>query len=98
MAKAEVDMSIIVQPGYHGFDHAYMIGIINQFPSKFRGILLANPGKEGVEQLQALVRNHGFVGVRFNPALWPSGEPMSNAAGKALFHEAGRLGVPGACG
>jgi predicted TIM-barrel fold metal-dependent hydrolase len=48
----------------------------------------------GAEQLERLVRDEGFRAVRFNPYLWPEGEKMTNARGRAMYERAGKLGVP----
>lgn len=49
----------------------------------------------GVAQLEELVTKDGYLGVRFHPYIWPNGEKMTNAVGKALYAKAGELGVPG---
>ena len=39
------------------------------------------------------LHSSGFVGVRFNPALWPEGESMSDSKGRAFFRKAGELSL-----
>lgn len=141
MDRAGVKAALIVQPKNHGFDHSYMTSVIRRHPSRFKGMLLADPrwdfgashvtrlrlrahaarfrrfagvfafqrgpssgccrdpsdGGRGVEQMEELVRNEGYCGVRFHPYIWPAGERMTNAVGKALYKKAGELGVPGEC-
>lgn len=96
MAEAQVDGALIVQPINHGFDHSYVCHVVNKYPDTFVGCCLANPtqGMAGVQELERLVKEDGFKAVRFNPYLWPQGEKMTNAVGKALFAKAGELGVP----
>jgi len=99
MDRAGVKAALIVQPKNHGFDHSYMTSVIRRHPSRFKGMLLADPrdpsdGGRGVEQMEELVRNEGYCGVRFHPYIWPAGERMTNAVGKALYKKAGELGVP----
>jgi hypothetical protein len=38
-----------------------------------------------VEELTKLVQEDGFRAVRFNPYLWPEGEKMTNARGRAMY-------------
>ena len=46
---------------------------------------------EAVKSLRDLAAQ-GFVGVRFNPYLWP--HEMCDAVGSAIFQECGALGLP----
>lgn len=46
-----------------------------------------------VNRLEELVLS-GFVGVRFNPYLWPDGELMSDECGMAVYKRCGELKVP----
>lgn len=96
MGNAGVDGALIVQPINHKFDHAYVSSVLNKYPSKFVGCCLANPAVDGsgIHQLENLVLKDGFCAVRFNPYLWPDGQPMTNEIGRKLFAKAGELGVP----
>ena len=38
-----------------------------------------------VQEIERLVKEGGFRAVRFNPYLWPDGEKMSNAVGRAMY-------------
>ncbi|KAL0357732.1 UNVERIFIED_CONTAM: hypothetical protein Scaly_1458900 [Sesamum calycinum] len=96
MGDAGVDGALIVQPINHKFDHSYVTSVLRQYPSKFIGCCLANPAEDGtgIKQLEDLISKDGYCAVRFNPYLWPSGQLMTNAVGKAMFAKAGELGVP----
>ncbi|XP_016454903.1 uncharacterized protein LOC107779076 isoform X2 [Nicotiana tabacum] len=96
MEEAGVDGALIVQPINHKFDHSYVTSVLKKFPTKFVGCCLANPAEDGsgIKQLEDLVLKDGYRAVRFNPYLWPTGEKMTNEIGKALFSNAGELGVP----
>jgi predicted TIM-barrel fold metal-dependent hydrolase len=97
MKSAGVDKSVIVQPGNHMFDHAYVSYVLKQFPDDFVGVLLANPApgpNAGAFEVERLVTQEGFCGVRFNPYLWPEGEKMTNSIGCDMYKKAGELGVP----
>ncbi|KAL0385313.1 UNVERIFIED_CONTAM: hypothetical protein Sradi_2925600 [Sesamum radiatum] len=95
MGDAGVDGALIVQPINHKFDHSYVTSVLKQYPSKFIGCCLANPAEDGtgIKLLEDLISKDGYRAVRFNPYLWPSGQLMTNAVGKAMFAKAGELGV-----
>ncbi|KAJ4891704.1 hypothetical protein Rs2_31452 [Raphanus sativus] len=96
MEDARVDGALIVQPINHKFDHSLVTSVLRKYPSKFVGCCLANPAEDGcgIKQLESLVLESNYKAVRFNPYLWPSGQKMTNAVGKAMFSKAGELGVP----
>ena len=102
MDKAGVTGSLIVQPINHKFDHTYVLSAINE-NKRFKAMMLHNPNhssNEAVSQLEDLALK-GFVGVRFNPYLWPekedgSGwEPMSKGAGLSVYKRCAELQVRG---
>ena len=101
MDAAGVSGALIVQPINHKFDHSYVISAIKEFPERFKGMLLMNPSlspNEAVSQLEDLALK-GFVGVRFNPYLWPQRgdrwEPMSEGAGLEVYKRCAELHMPG---
>ena len=74
MDEAEVDGAVIVQPVFHGFDHTYVNEAIAAHPDRFKGMALINPQRaDAVDQLDRLVSDQGYRGVRFNPAMWVYG-------------------------
>lgn len=102
MLEAKVDGALIVQPINHRFDHRYVANAIKNYPEKFKGMLLHDPSlqtEDAVARLEELVLA-GFVGVRFNPYLWPSdstdekGRCMSSGSGLAVYDRCGELNVP----
>jgi len=96
-----VDGALIVQPINHKFDHSYVLKAMKEHPDRFKGMLLFDPSldeEKAVSQLEELHRD-GFVGVRFNPYLWPqlgekSWSPMSQGVGLAVYRRCGELGMP----
>ncbi|KAL5717381.1 hypothetical protein ACHQM5_010393 [Ranunculus cassubicifolius] len=96
MEEAGVDGALIVQPINHKFDHSLVTSALKKYPSKFVGCCLANPADDGsgIKALEDLILKDGYCAVRFNPYLWPSGQKMTNAVGKAMYSKAGELGVP----
>lgn len=97
MASAGVDGALIVQPINHGFDHSYVAAAIAARPSVFKGMLLHDPSRvaaDAVSDLERLLLD-GFVGVRFNPYLWPEGARMSDdPAAVAVCRRCADLGLP----
>ena len=98
MANADVDGALIVQPINHKYDHSYVTAAILENPTKFKGMLLHDaslPPDEAVMRLEDLALK-GFVGVRFNPYLWPEGSLMSEkgGGGEAVFKRCGELEMP----
>lgn len=103
MDATGVDGALIVQPINHKFDHSYVMEAMKSHPTRFKGMLLHNPAdsaEEAVSKLEDLALK-GFVGVRFNPYLWPKTNddgwtPMSTAggAGLAVYKRCAELKMP----
>uniref|UniRef100_A0A7S2CKL7 Amidohydrolase-related domain-containing protein n=2 Tax=Octactis speculum TaxID=3111310 RepID=A0A7S2CKL7_9STRA len=96
MQDAAVAGALIVQPINHKHDHSYVKHVIDTYPDKFKAMCLADPTlaiTKANNNLKAR-QEEGFVGVRFNPSLWPEGETMSNKVGSSMFKKAGNLGMP----
>ena len=91
---AGVAGALIVQPANHKFDHSYVTAALRAHPDLYRGMCLANPTLEPAAAAAELARLHaeGFVGVRFNPYLFPDG--MDSPVGHALYKKAGELQMP----
>lgn len=96
MKLAGVDGTLIVQPINHKYDHSYVADAIKKHPTKFKGMMLHDPtlsSEMAVERLEQLVLR-GFVGVRFNPYLWPEGTSMSNPSGLEVYKRCAELKIP----
>lgn len=93
MDQSGVDGALIVQPINHQFDHSYVIHAIQSHPNRFKGMMLHDPSHSTEQALEVLqdLSTKGFVGVRFNPYLWPKqGEgwtPMSSSAAAIAVYE-----------
>jgi predicted TIM-barrel fold metal-dependent hydrolase len=94
-----VDGALIVQPINHKFDHSYVLQAIQQHPQRFKGMMLHDPDdKDPIARIEDLCLK-GFVGVRFNPYLWPEiGEGkwklMSEGTGLKVYKRCGELNMP----
>jgi predicted TIM-barrel fold metal-dependent hydrolase len=103
MDSNKVAGSLIVQPINHKFDHSYVTNAIENYPDRFKGILLHDPSlsrEDAITRLEDLTLK-GYVGVRFNPYLWPrvgedSWTPMSTpgGAGEAVYKRCAELHMP----
>ena len=101
MDENGVNGALIVQPINHKFDHSYVIEAMKSHPDRFKGMLLHDPSLDeqaAVARLEELALQ-GFVGVRFNPYLWPKAgetewEPMSKGAGLAVYKRCAQLKMP----
>jgi predicted TIM-barrel fold metal-dependent hydrolase len=73
MDRHGVAGTLIVQPINHKFDHSYVERAIRQHPHRFKGMMLHDPSMtaSGATALVRELASKGFVGVRFNPYLWP---------------------------
>jgi predicted TIM-barrel fold metal-dependent hydrolase len=103
MDTANVSGALIVQPINYKFDHSYVLNAIQQYPNRFKGMMLHNPSlppDQAVTKLEDLTLK-GFVGVRFSPYLWPQKEDggwtaMSTPGGSglAVYQRCAELNMP----
>eukprot|EP00591_Stephanopyxis_turris_P007025 CAMPEP_0195524434 /NCGR_PEP_ID=MMETSP0794_2-20130614/24243_1 /TAXON_ID=515487 /ORGANISM="Stephanopyxis turris, Strain CCMP 815" /LENGTH=346 /DNA_ID=CAMNT_0040654647 /DNA_START=42 /DNA_END=1079 /DNA_ORIENTATION=- len=102
MQSANVNGALIVQPINHRFDHSYAASAIAAHPRKFKGMMLHDPSlskQDALSRLEELLLL-GFVGVRFNPYLWPAkdgnggNERMSDGVGMDVYERCGQLKMP----
>lgn len=65
MDEAGVDKAVIVQPRTYSWDNRYLADCIKRFPDRFTALGLVDPvAPEGPDQLEELVSQHGFSGLR----------------------------------
>ena len=77
MDEAGVDRAVIVQPIHYLYDNRYVADCLKRFPGKFAAIgLVDRKAPDAPEQLERLVREDGFGGLRIHlskpddPAEW----------------------------
>ena len=75
---AGVAGALIVQPIHYMFDHSYVAQAIACSP-RLKGIALLDPLAE--PQFLESIKQMGFVGVRFNPTLWPKQQKDAESLG-----------------
>ena len=67
MEEAGVDKAVIVQPVYYLYDNRYVAECLRRFPGKFAAIgLVDRHAPDAPDQLQRLVEEHGFGGLRIH--------------------------------
>ena len=92
--EAGVTGALIIQPANHKFDHSYVIEAMRSDWEFYRGVALVDgslPPLEAVESVEKMW-DQGFVGVRFNPALFPQG--IDGPTGLAVFKRCGEMQMP----
>lgn len=95
MDAAGIDKTVIVQPINYRFDHSCVADAVKRHSTRFAAVALANTSlspAEACAQLENLVLERGFRGVRLNPTFTKSGFADETVA--ALVQKAGELDVP----
>lgn len=101
MQQAHVDGALIVQPIHYSYNHSYVHHALIEYPNRFKGIMLYDPSiteeTKAIERLKELVAL-GFVGLRFNPYLWPESDSyerrMSKGVSLAVYQKCAELRIP----
>jgi len=99
MDGAHVAHAMVVQPINYGQDYKYLIDAMDAYPTRLKGMFLADPTvptSEASAWIDERAGSHAnWVGVRFNPYKWPedSETGMADDTGKAMFQRAGELGL-----
>jgi len=99
MDEVGISQAVVVQPVNYGQDYRYTMAAMDAHPERLKGMFVADPtvpAEESATWMQNIASSHpGWVGLRFNPLLWPENGDggMADATGQAMFAEAGRLGL-----
>ena len=101
MESLGIDGALVVQPINYEFDHAYVSSVLAK-DRRFKGMALADPSDATGARLREVLESDkdGWVGVRFNPYLWPEaareGAWLADDAGLKLLevcHDLGGLPI-----
>ena len=69
MDEAGVDKAVIVQPIHYLYDNRYVAACVRRFPDKFAAVgLLDRTAPDVADQLERLVKEEGFCGLRLHLA------------------------------
>lgn len=94
MDEAGVQGALVVQPILYRFDHRYVSEWLQREPARFVGMCLANPADpEAPNEMERLVREEGYRGVRLNPNLYPKGVGLDSAISDRLLEKAESLDI-----
>jgi predicted TIM-barrel fold metal-dependent hydrolase len=73
MNAVGVERAVLIQPSLYGFDHSYLIACLQEHPSRFVGVALADPlDTHFRRRLESIVQDAPIRGVRFAPLIDPS--------------------------
>jgi len=94
MDEAGVDRAVIVQPRHYLFDNSYVADTLKRYPGRFAAVGLVDQFERGAaDGLEALVKEHGFSGLRIHltrpehPSMWAGPDQ------DAIWNKASELGV-----
>ena len=94
MAEAGVDKAVIVQPIHYLFDNSYVADTLQRFPDKFAAIGLVNQFEpQAADQLEVLVKQHGFSGLRIHLSRPDHPSQWAGADQDAIWDKAAELGA-----
>ena len=95
MDEAGVSRALIVQPIVYAFDHRYVTECLRKWPDRFVGMCLINPKDTNAPaELERLVKEEGYRGVRVNPGLFPQDTGLDSDIGDRIYEKAGELDIP----
>ncbi|MGH2353881.1 MAG: amidohydrolase family protein, partial [Chloroflexota bacterium] len=82
-------------PSAYGWDHTYVAETLRRYPGRFVGACLVDPlsGDEAPRRLEQLTQQHGFQGLRLNPAAYQGGTWLDEPATHPLWRKAAQLGT-----
>jgi predicted TIM-barrel fold metal-dependent hydrolase len=87
--------TVIVQFIGYRWDNSYARDAIRRYPGKFQGVCRVNPESPlAPDDLERLVREEGWRGVRISPAAGPSGDWIAGPLMPPLWRRAEQLKVP----
>ncbi len=87
--------TVIVQYIGYRWDNSYARDAIRRFPGRFQGVCRVNPESPAApDDLERLVREEGWRGVRISPAANASGDWIHSPLMPPLWRRAQQLGVP----
>lgn len=86
--------AVCLQPRVYGYDHAYLNQVLADHTGHVAGVCIVNPIRPSApNELQDLVRQHGYRGLRLNPMADPDPDWLSGPSGRPLWEAAGALGL-----
>ena len=94
MDAAGVEKAVIVQPIHYLYDNRYVADCLRRYPGKFDAICLVDPSSpDAPDQLQRLVQEQGFGGMRLHMGRQESPGAHAGADRDPLWRRAEELDV-----
>lgn len=94
MSAAAVDRAVIVQPIYYLYDNRYVAACLKAFPGRFSAIGLVDcQAPDAADQLERLVRQDGFSGLRIHTSRPDDPAEWAAADQDPVWERAGELGA-----
>jgi predicted TIM-barrel fold metal-dependent hydrolase len=94
MAEAGVDRAVTIPPSFYGWDPSYILDVLAENRSWLAAAALVDPwSPEGPQQLERLVKEHGFCGLRIQGTISRLGA-FDDPATTPLWRKAADLGLP----
>lgn len=93
MDRSGLTQAVLVQVIYYGWDNRYLAHTLKAHPTRFRAHGLVDPlAADVADKFEALVRDHGFSGVRLSPLYYPGREAwLDSEAHQRLWGRAAAL-------
>jgi predicted TIM-barrel fold metal-dependent hydrolase len=87
--------TVVVQFIGYRWDNSYARDAIRRYPGKFQGVCRVNPESPAApDDLERLVKEEGWRGVRISPAANASGDWIAGPLMPPLWRRAGQLKIP----
>jgi len=94
MKQDGVDLAVLVQPRYYGWDNRYIADCVRRFPKLFTGHGLINPNDpNNARVLEREVKEWGLAGMRLSPIYHPKEQWLNAPSNHALWKKADELGA-----
>jgi predicted TIM-barrel fold metal-dependent hydrolase len=94
MNEAGVDRAVTIPPSFYGWDPSYVLDVLAENRSWLAGVALVDPwSPQGPQQLQRLVKEHGFCGIRIQGTISRLGA-FDDPATTPLWRKAAELNLP----
>ena len=94
MKQDGLDLAVLVQPRYNGWDNRYISDCVKRFPKLFVGHGLIDPhDPKNAQVLEREVRQNGLIGMRLSPIYHPKQQWLNDPKNYPLWQKAQELGA-----
>ncbi len=94
MKQDGLDLAVLVQPRYYGWDNRYIADCVRRFPKLFVGHGLINPhDPHNAQVLEREIQQNGLAGMRLSPIYHPKEQWLNDPKNYPLWKKAEDLGA-----